>query len=890
MIGNVNQPSTAQIMDVDGTLKTGAVDVEAVLADNVVTAAKIADNVVGAGYSAGSDLTLEAASDRIGAAASASGSIATSIDTDGTLKANAVDVAAVLASGVVETAKIKDANVTGAKLAATAVQPINLVFDPFNKYTTPGTNWGTLVRWRSVSGATASIVDPDAANPYRSRTLRCATGAAGWYGKAIQMSDAGLKVGDVVKVAALMNGTAAETGKVGVSWLTAANAITGSTVGGDTVTFDGTTPQISYATSIAAPADASMLFVHVSHVAGSGDIDVYAFWATLGNFIASFPAPDGAQSYVVQEIIDARGSLATLDTRLDVALNENGTLKSAAIVITDGSVTGAKLATAAVAPVNIVFDPFNQWTTPGTNWSGLNHWRAVSGATASIVDPDANNPYGAPTMRCATGAAGWYGKVIRMKDVGLKVGDVVKVSGLINGAAGTAVVGVAWLTAANAITGSTVGGNALTLNGTAQVSSATSIAAPADAAGLYIYTARTGGDTGDIDVYSLWATTADQISDTPPPTSNYSHFWQELIDGRTTTEFATGLDSYGRHLLHSWQAQIARIQDSVATNAIIGVIGDSWVNMSYITRNLAAALQTLYGDAGAGWIDALDGLGTAAAHTLQGITFIRAGTWTNVPLTANSRGVNANHQVSTDTVTPASITVSFTGTSVAIHYWGQADGGSFRYQVDALGWVTIDTSATSGYQVVTIGSLAASSHSIALEVTVAGANGVILMGFEVRETGPGVRLHRLGTGGAAAVHYAALDETCWTDGLTALDLDTAVIILGTNDYEGSDVAEMQTSLETMITRIRAALPLCDIVLVMPGDTGGTMGTNTLAEFATMIRTLAVTENCACVDLLINIPDNAEALTRGVYVDSRHPGTAGGRLIANILQNRLLVVA
>ena len=93
MIGNVNQPSTAQIMDTDGTLKAGAVDVEAVLVDNVVTAAKIADNVIGASYAAGTDLTLEAASDRIGAAASASGSIKTSIDTDGTLKANAVDTA-----------------------------------------------------------------------------------------------------------------------------------------------------------------------------------------------------------------------------------------------------------------------------------------------------------------------------------------------------------------------------------------------------------------------------------------------------------------------------------------------------------------------------------------------------------------------------------------------------------------------------------------------------------------------------------------------------------------------------------------------------------------------------------------------------------------------------
>jgi hypothetical protein len=47
--------------------------------------------------------------------------ILTHTDQDGTLKAGAVDVAAVLANDVVETAKIKDGNVTTAKLAAASV-------------------------------------------------------------------------------------------------------------------------------------------------------------------------------------------------------------------------------------------------------------------------------------------------------------------------------------------------------------------------------------------------------------------------------------------------------------------------------------------------------------------------------------------------------------------------------------------------------------------------------------------------------------------------------------------------------------------------------------------------------------------------------------------------
>lgn len=53
--------------------------------------------------------------------------ILTHADQDGTLKAGAVDVAAVLATDVVETAKIKDLNVTTAKIADGAVTPAKLV-------------------------------------------------------------------------------------------------------------------------------------------------------------------------------------------------------------------------------------------------------------------------------------------------------------------------------------------------------------------------------------------------------------------------------------------------------------------------------------------------------------------------------------------------------------------------------------------------------------------------------------------------------------------------------------------------------------------------------------------------------------------------------------------
>jgi hypothetical protein len=65
MIGYVNQPSTNQIMDVDGTLKAGAVDTAEVIASGVVIASKIASGVIGATYQTGVDYSLEGATDAI---------------------------------------------------------------------------------------------------------------------------------------------------------------------------------------------------------------------------------------------------------------------------------------------------------------------------------------------------------------------------------------------------------------------------------------------------------------------------------------------------------------------------------------------------------------------------------------------------------------------------------------------------------------------------------------------------------------------------------------------------------------------------------------------------------------------------------------------------------
>lgn len=337
----------------------------------------------------------------------------------------------------------------------------------------------------------------------------------------------------------------------------------------------------------------------------------------------------------------------------------------------------------------------------------------------------------------------------------------------------------------------------------------------------------------------------------------------------------------------NWWAQLAQIERSATDEqAILAVIGDSWVRNTYITVPITEWLEYVYGDAGDGYV----GIGMSHGAPTTNVTYARVGTWIDRDNGASpvARGVDIADATSTDTSTPAKVTIVGTNNAFVIHYIKQPSGGSFRWRIDAGSWTTVATAnATEIYATETISGLSTASHTLEIEVSVAGSSGVTLLGVDCQRTGNGVRVHRLGNGGATAAQYIAADATLWQDGLIALAPTSVVLLLGTNDQAFNVApATFGASIDTIVGRISAALPLADVILLSPADNGLTGKTYMVTQFRDELKAAARRNNCVFIDTYTPIGSYANGNSRGLYENTSHLNEIGGQVVADAILRRL----
>ena len=345
----------------------------------------------------------------------------------------------------------------------------------------------------------------------------------------------------------------------------------------------------------------------------------------------------------------------------------------------------------------------------------------------------------------------------------------------------------------------------------------------------------------------------------------------------------------GRPFLRQWQYKLAAHQGPVTgTKTVFAYIGDSWVANNGIWNGLEVSLQSQFGNAGLGYVSFNTFESIQSFNGIYFATRTTLGTWTERHKVAGALGPDLADATTTDTATPANRAILATAETMVLYYAKQSGGGTFRYKIDAGSWTTIDTSnATTAVATVSIATGSYAPHTLTVEIVSASTTGITLLGVDCQTSKDGVRIHKLGAGGATAQSFLDVDPVVWKASLTTLAPDVILITLGTNeDLQNVPPATLGSTLSTLIGLAQAAVPTADIVLVTPADNGQAGLTYTMDQYIAQERAIAVTGNFGFVDTYTAFGPYAAGNARGMYVNPTHPSVIGGRAIENLIESYL----
>ena len=371
------------------------------------------------------------------------------------------------------------------------------------------------------------------------------------------------------------------------------------------------------------------------------------------------------------------------------------------------------------------------------------------------------------------------------------------------------------------------------------------------------------------------------------------------------TRLSQNLTAYGSPKRYTWgewflrETRMRLRKRALAETAqlTIAMIGDSWTHAA--TRYsgvVASTLKTAFGDAGAGWT----GFGWGFGGTSSGWSGGNGSASSDIAIALSANwSTHYNSSVSPDiadiytSTAAAKITATFSGSGnvSAVNLFYIAGGsGNIRYRWNAGAWTALDISAGAGLLTAALASVPTGTWTLEIE-NVSGTT--TICGLDVQKTADGVRVHKLGGTGSASSSWTAVNAAYWQAGLTALAPNLVTILLGTNDQGASmTAATYRTNIQTMITRIRAALPVADIALIMPCENQRVANTYAMSVYAKEAYELAAINNCAWLDLQYVFGDTAAQYAYGsarpwFAADLIHPDpTTGGRVITDAVYRLL----
>lgn len=330
---------------------------------------------------------------------------------------------------------------------------------------------------------------------------------------------------------------------------------------------------------------------------------------------------------------------------------------------------------------------------------------------------------------------------------------------------------------------------------------------------------------------------------------------QEVIDARgsrTTLNqrLSQSLNNYGMPKQFYWGSWFLRETRQrlrkrllgESTTLTVAAIGDSWTHSN--TRwNLptSATLKSKYGDAGAGYVSfARFGTTLPNGNVLSNAAVTYTGTW-------DTSAYNTNYSPdlgsAKSSVAGSLLQYTIPADPSSLTLFCRGSVGAVRYRHAGGAWVDLDlTTYPNELAVIDLTSPVAGVFEIEV---VSGTPE--LFGIDVKKSASGVRWHKLGATGSRASQWVGVNEAQWGAGLAALAPNLVTILHGTNDQSAYDPATYKTNIKNLVNRVKAALPLADILLIAPCE-NGRANTHPMSGYASALYEIAVETNCAYMDL------------------------------------------
>ena len=293
----------------------------------------------------------------------------------------------------------------------------------------------------------------------------------------------------------------------------------------------------------------------------------------------------------------------------------------------------------------------------------------------------------------------------------------------------------------------------------------------------------------------------------------------------------------------------------------IAHIGDSWtyLNTQYALK-VAAALWGKYhpgsahlavGPIGFGWCsfarveNSATALGSTISTTLAKTV---SGTWTST--IANGGGPDTGQAIGETGATLRLDAVLDYTRDLAYTLLAEGGAGSIEHSWDggATWQAATDLSAlSSGLKTVALGGKPTGGTG-ELRLRVSSGPATLYGVIEASATAAGIVSHKLGASGTTSYQWSVVNATLWQAGITALAPDLVTIMFGTNDQVWMSAAQHKTAISTLVSRVRAARPTADILLVAPCENQRTTNAIPMSDYAAMLSEIAQEQDVAYLDL------------------------------------------